>query len=69
MVEYYDFAKKLRSLARRADTFNHSRQQILEELIAVAENYEAVGERLELEMIIQLQQDMVENDLFDNVPV
>ena len=37
MVEYYDFAKKLRSLARRADTFNHSRQQILEELVAVAE--------------------------------
>lgn len=69
MIEYYEFAKKLRSLARRADTFNHNRQQILEELIALAENYETVGEQLELEMLIQLQRDMVENDLFDNVPV
>jgi hypothetical protein len=56
----YEFAKKLRSLARRADNFGHDRQSILEELIFLAENYEGVAERMEMDMIIQMQRDMVE---------
>jgi hypothetical protein len=55
----YEFSKKMRSLARRADTFGYNRQQILEAMIDIAENYEEVAERVELEMIIQMQLDMV----------
>ena len=60
MIEQYEFAKKLRGIARRADTFGHDRQRILEELIYAAENYEANAERIEMDMIIQMQQDWVE---------
>ena len=55
-----EIAKKLRGIARRADTFGHNRQRILEELIFAAENYEAHAERIEMDMIIQMQQDWVE---------
>jgi hypothetical protein len=47
-------------LARRADSFGYSRQQILEAIIDVAQNYEEVAERVELQMIIQMQNDWVE---------
>lgn len=60
MIEYLEFAKKLRSLARRADNFGHDRQRVLEELIFMAENYEEVSERLELEMIVQQQRNHIE---------
>jgi hypothetical protein len=60
MMEYYEFAKNLRSIARRADTFGHDRQRILEELIFAAENLEKVAENLEMKMIIQMQNDWVE---------
>lgn len=56
----YEFAKKLRGLARRADNFGHDRQSILEELIYLAENYEDVAERMEMDMIVQMQRDWVE---------
>ena len=56
----YEFAKKLRGIARRADNFGHDRQRILEELIFAAENYEGVAERMEMEEIVQMQRDMVE---------
>jgi hypothetical protein len=50
----------MRNLARRADTFGYNRQQILEAMIDIAENYEEVAERSEMEMIIQSQRDWVE---------
>jgi hypothetical protein len=56
----YEFAKNMRNLARRADTFDYNRQQILEAMIDIAENYEEVAERSEMEMIIQSQRDWVE---------
>jgi len=56
----YDFAKKLRGIARRADTFGHDRQRVLEELIFAAENYETVAEKQEMCMIVQMQRDGVE---------
>jgi hypothetical protein len=60
MMEYYEFANRLRGIARRADTFGHDRQRILEELIFAAENLEKVAEDLEMKMIIQMQNDWVE---------
>ena len=60
MMEYYEFAKSLRSIARRADTFGHDRQRVLEELIFAAANFEKVAENLEMQMIIQAQNDWVE---------
>ena len=55
MMEYYEFAKSLRSIARRADTFGHDRQHILEELIFAAENLEKVAEYMESQMIEQMK--------------
>lgn len=57
----YEFAKMLRSIARRADTFGHSRQRILEELVYAAENYERIAENLEMEQILFWQRELVEN--------
>ena len=56
MIEYHEFAKNLRSIVRRAENFGHDRQRVLEELIFAAENYEAVAERLEMQMIVQNQE-------------
>jgi len=60
IVSAYEFAKRLRSIARRADTFGHDRQSILEELIFVAELYETRAEQLEMEAIIAWQRELVE---------
>ena len=57
MIEYYEVAKKIRQHVRMADRFGRDRKSILEELIALAENYEAVAERTELQMIAQMQND------------
>jgi len=62
MVEYYEFAKKLRGLARRADNFSYDRKRLLDDLLFMAENYEDAAERLEMQAIIQMQRDAVEND-------
>lgn len=51
MMEYYEFAEKLRGIARRADMFGQDRQRLLEELIFAAENYEKVADYLEKQMI------------------
>ena len=59
--KYYEFAKKLRSLARRADNFAYDRKKLMDDLIFMAENYEDVAERLEMKEIIQIQRDAVEN--------
>ena len=55
-----EFARKMRGLARRADNFGYDRQTVLEEIINIAENYEEVAERIEMDMIIQMQRDWVE---------
>jgi len=60
MIEYYEVAKKIRQHVRMADRFGRDRKSILEELIALAENYEAVAERTELQMIVQMQNDAIE---------
>ena len=60
MIEYYEVAKKIRWHVRMADRFGVDRHTILEELIALAENYEAVAERTEMQMIVQMQRDAVE---------
>lgn len=60
MQDYYEFAKTLRKLLRRADRFGYNRQTLAEEILFLAENYENVAERLELQMIVQMQRDAVE---------
>jgi hypothetical protein len=60
MIEQYEFAKQLRNLLRRADRFGYDLQQLKEEVLSVAELQEANAERLEMQMIIQMQNDMVE---------
>lgn len=39
-----EFADKLRGIARRADTFGHDRNRLIEEIIFAAENYERVAD-------------------------
>ena len=60
MKEYYEFGKSLRNLLRRSDRFGYDRQRLAEEVLFLAENYEGVAERLELQMIVQMQRDAVE---------
>lgn len=60
MIEQYEFAKQLRNLLRRADRFGYDLQRLKEEVLYVAEVQEANAERIEMQMIIQLQQDEVE---------
>ena len=60
MIEQYEFAKRLRSLARRSDDYGKDRQTILEEIIMMAEHYEAWAERIEKAQIIEAQLEAVE---------
>lgn len=60
MIEQYEFAKQLCNLVRRADRFGYDLQTLKEEIIYVSEIQEANGERMEMDMIIQLQQDVIE---------
>lgn len=60
MMEYLEFANRLRGIARRADMFGHDRERLIEELIFAAENYEGVAERLEKQMIAQSQEEIAE---------
>lgn len=55
MLDQMEFAKRLRSLARRSDTFGKDRQDILEEIIMMAEHYETWAERIEMAQIIEAQ--------------
>lgn len=55
MIEQLEFAKRLRSLARRSDNYGKNRQTILEEIIMMAEDYEALAERIEIGMIVEQQ--------------
>jgi hypothetical protein len=60
MIDYMVFAERLRNLARRSDNFGKNRQDILWEIIAIAEDYEERAERLEMQQIIEMQRDLVE---------
>jgi hypothetical protein len=60
MQEYLEVTKSLRNLLRRADRFGYDLQRLKWEILSVAENYEDVADRIEMEMIIQMQNDMVE---------
>ncbi len=55
MIELITIAERLRSLSRRADNFGKSRQELLEEIIMIAEDYEDCAERLEMAQIIEAQ--------------
>lgn len=55
MIEYYEFARKLRDLARQFDD-----PAVFMPIVKVAEEYEAAAEALELEFIVQQQRDWVE---------
>lgn len=62
MQEYLEVTKSLRNLLRRADRFGYDIQRLKWEILSVAENYEDVADRIEMEMIVQMQNDMVECD-------
>lgn len=55
MIELIVIAERLRSLSRRADNFGKSRQELLEEIIMIAEDYEDQVERLEIAQILEAQ--------------
>lgn len=58
MIEQLEFAKRLRSLARRSDNFGKDRQDILEEIIMMAEHYETWAERIEMQMVLDMQKEV-----------
>jgi len=60
MIDYMVFAERLRNLARRSDSAGKNRQDILWEIIAMAEDYEEQADRIEMQQIIQMQRDLVE---------
>ena len=55
----FEAAKKLRSIARRADTFGHDRARVIEEILYYAENMERVAETVE--------QDIIDNVMYDEL--
>lgn len=57
----YQVAKELRGLLRRADNFGYDLQTLKEQILFMAENKEDYAERLELELILEMQKDMVES--------
>jgi hypothetical protein len=57
MLDYYEFEQKLRDLARRADHIGLGRQDILEELVNLANEYLERAEDIELKAIVEMQMD------------
>lgn len=57
MIDQYEFAKQLRNLLRRADRFGYDLQTLKEEVLYIAELQEAQAERIELQMIVNIQND------------
>jgi hypothetical protein len=62
MQEYLEVTKSLRNLLRRSDRFGYDLERLKWEILSTIENYEEVAERIELQMIVQMQNDMVECD-------
>ena len=56
----YEVSKKLRNLVRHADGEKWNASELMLELIAMADDYQEVGEAIEMEMIVQMQRDWVE---------
>ena len=52
-----EVAKKLRGIARRADTFGHDRARLIEEILYYAENMERVAETVEQDIIDDIMYD------------
>lgn len=50
MLDYLEFANKLRAVADLADAFRLDRKSILDELLLVAKLYETKAEKIEMEM-------------------
>jgi hypothetical protein len=50
MIDCIVIAERLRSLSRRADNFGKTREELIEEILMIAEDYEARAERLEKQM-------------------
>ena len=46
-----EVAKQFRGIARRAETFGHDREIILERLLFAAEDYEKLAKKIEEDMI------------------
>lgn len=43
-------AKRMRSLVRRSEMFGKSREDIIEEIMMIAEDYDAIADRLDQSM-------------------
>jgi len=56
-----EFARKMRNLSRRAVIFRYDRQAILKEINDIAKNYEEVADRLEMEMVEEMEEEWTEN--------
>jgi hypothetical protein len=54
-----EFAKSLRSIVRRSYTFGKTRENILEELTAMAENYERVAARIDREISEAYEKELI----------
>ena len=52
-----EVAKKLRGIARRADTFGHDRTRLIEEILYYAENMERIAEVVEQDIIDDVMYD------------
>lgn len=50
MLEYWEFANQLKSIIRRSENFGKSRDDILQELEDLANNYETVANYMEQQM-------------------
>ena len=46
----FEVAKRLASIARRADSFGHDRGRVLEEILFMAEDYAKLAARIEAQM-------------------
>ena len=57
MLEYYEFQQKLREMARRADISGLGRQDILDQVVNLANEYLDRAEDLELKQIVAEQND------------
>lgn len=60
ILDNYEIATELRNLLRRADTFGYDLQTLKEEILHIAETKESDAEKLEMQMIIEAQRDLVE---------
>ena len=57
MTDYIVIAERMRSLSRRANNFGKTREELLEEIIMIAEDYEDRVERLEREYELEYEMD------------